>query len=268
MDETGADSSGGECVYRYEGGKLLPCGHRPVDEYPLTLTVNNVELATLVSSPHDLGFLVAGFLRMQRLVSTPDDLVSMGICAESGVANIRIRRELPARLTPTLTSGCGTGIVFNIPSPDGDAGGAGLPMPSAARTFSPGDIFGLMDEMAALAEGYRGRGGIHSAAVGNGGKALLFAEDIGRHNTLDRIAGEAMLKGIDMSGMMLATSGRVSSEMAGKAALLGIALVASRTSPTGMAVKLCREHGITLVGYLRGKSFNVYTHPGRIDARI
>ncbi len=255
-------------VLRYEGGRVLPCDHRPVDEYPLTLTVNGVELATLVSSPHDLGALVAGFLRMQRLVSVPGDILSMGICADSGVADVRIRRELPARLTPTLTSGCGTGIVFNIPVPEGEPGAGVLPAHSPPRTVSPTEIFGLMDEMASLAEGYRGQGGIHSAAVGENGKVMLFAEDIGRHNTLDRIAGAAMLKGIDLSGKVLATSGRVSSEMAGKAALLGIALVASRTSPTTLAVRLCREHGITLVGYLRGKSFNVYTHPERTLARI
>jgi FdhD protein len=255
-------------VLRLDGDRLVPCAHRPVAEYPLALTVNGVALATLVASPHDLESLVAGFLRMQRLVSTMDDILSMGICAESGVANVRIRRALPPKLTPTLTSGCGTGIEFNLPAEDVAADGAPGLSPDPGRTFAPREIFELMDAMASLAEGYRGSGGIHSAAVGEGGRALLFAEDIGRHNTLDRIAGEAMRKGIDLSGKMLATSGRVSSEMAAKAALLGIVLVASRTSPTGLAVTLCRERGITLVGYLRGRSFNVYAHPGRIEARV
>jgi FdhD protein len=100
--------------------------------------------------------------------------------------------------------------------------------------------------------------------VGNGRAVLLHAEDIGRHNTLDRLAGEALFKGIDLSGMILATSGRVSSEMVAKAAVLGIALIASRTSPTDMAVRMCQEQGITLVGYARGTRFTIYAHPWRI----
>jgi FdhD protein len=263
-DGVGTESGGG-IVLRYEGGELRPCGHRPVEEHLLALTVNGVELATLVASPHDLSNLVAGFLRMQRLVSVPDDIVSMGICAESGVANAVIRRELPPRLVPTLTSGCGTGIVFDLPPAPGedarDAGNAGC----GAASFAPDEIFSLMEGMASRAEGYRDRGGIHSAAVGEGGRVLLFAEDIGRHNTIDRIAGEALLREIDLSGKMLATSGRVSSEMAAKAAMLGIALIASRTSPTDLAVRLCRERGIALVGYLRGRTFNVYAHPSRLS---
>lgn len=264
MDGRDDGSGHAEEVLRFDGGRLLPCSHRPVEEYPLALTVNGVALATLIASPHDPEALVAGFLRMQRLVATRDDIVSMGICVDSGVANVRIRRELPPRLTPTLTSGCGTGIVFDVPPPDGEPDAASPGPAASSRRFSPDEIFRLMDGLAALAEAYRGRGGIHSAAVGDGDGPALFAEDIGRHNTLDRIAGEALLKGIDLSGRMLATSGRVSSEMAGKAALLGIAFVASRTSPTDLAVRLCRERGIGLIGYLRGRAFNVYAHPWRL----
>ncbi|MCM2359628.1 MAG: formate dehydrogenase accessory sulfurtransferase FdhD, partial [Geobacteraceae bacterium] len=102
------------------------------------------------------------------------------------------------------------------------------------------------------------------AAVADGGSLLLYAEDIGRHNTIDRLAGEALFRGIDLNGKALVTSGRVSSELAAKAAFLGVSLVASRTSPTDMAVKICRAAGIVLVGYLRGGRFTVYSHPERL----
>jgi FdhD protein len=101
--------------------------------------------------------------------------------------------------------------------------------------------------------------------VGDGGKLLLYAEDLGRHNTIDRLAGEALFRGIDLAGTLLATSGRVSSEMLAKAALLGVALVASRTSPTDQAIRLAEESGITLVGYVRGERFLVYAHPEGLD---
>lgn len=259
--EGGAAAGRGTGVLRYDGGRLAACDHRPVEEHPLALVVNGAELATLVASPHDLPSLVAGFLRMQRFVTRADDILSMGICADARVADVRIRGELPARLVPTLTSGCGTGITFRLPGPA--TGMDAAVVPEGGR-FAPDAILALMDELARLAEGYRGSGGIHSAAAGRDGKVLLFAEDIGRHNTIDRIAGRAMLEGRDLSGTALVASGRVSSEMAGKAALLGVALVASRTSPTDMAVRICREKGVTLVGYVRGGRFNVYTHPGRL----
>jgi FdhD protein len=100
--------------------------------------------------------------------------------------------------------------------------------------------------------------------VGDGQHLLLFAEDLGRHNTLDRIAGEALFKGVDLRGQLVATSGRISTEMVAKAAQLGILAVASRTSPTDMAVRAAEAAGITLIGYLRGDSFEVYSHPERL----
>ena len=246
----------------YDGRRLSVADHCPVEEFPLALTVNGVELATLIASPHDLTYLVAGFLRLQGLVRSADDFLALSVCQDSGAAFVKIRGEVPSLLKPTLTSGCGAGITFNLnlppSSPEHPTGGHPV--------FSPDDIYATMGEMARRAEMHKAHGGTHSAAVGNGRTVLLHAEDIGRHNTLDRIAGEALFKGIDLSGMILATSGRVSSEMVAKAAALGIALVASRTSPTDMAVRMCEEHGITLVGYARGTRFTIYAHPWRIDA--
>ncbi len=247
-------------VLRYDGNRLAPVEHRPVREYPLLLTVNGTELATLIASPHDLHYLVAGFLRMQGLVESADDLLTLSVCREFGAASVRIRGEVPRKLVPTLTSGCGAGISFHLPvrktrpgaEQDGDA------------AFPPAAVFSLMNELARLSASYRSHGGIHSAAVGDGRSVLLSAEDLGRHNTLDRIAGEALLNKIDLSGTMLVTSGRVSSEMVGKAFALGIALIASRTSPTDAAVRIASELGITLIGYARGGRFNVYAHPWRI----
>jgi FdhD protein len=122
-----------------------------------------------------------------------------------------------------------------------------------------------MNHLSSRAEQYKSHGGIHSAAVGRRGELMLYAEDLGRHNTLDRIAGEALFKGIDLNGTMLVTSGRVSTEMVAKGALLGVRLIASRTSPTDMAIRLCGQSAICLVGYVRGGRFTVYSQPERIE---
>jgi FdhD protein len=157
-----------------------------------------------------------------------------------------------------LTSGCGTGISFALPSVT-----RGVSTPPVR--VPPRRIFSLMNQLAQKAEQYRSHGGIHSAAIGRSGTLLLYAEDLGRHNTFDRIAGEALFKGIDLAGAELVTSGRVSTEMVAKAALMGVSVIASRTSPTDMAIKLCDQAGICLVGYVRGGSFTVYSHPEAIE---
>jgi FdhD protein len=192
---------------------------------------------------------------LQGFVTSPDDFELLSVCKDFGAANVRIKGDIPERLKPVLTSGCGTGITFSTSQ--------STQVPADIR-YTPAQIFALMNDLAKGADRYRSHGGIHSAAVGDGQRMILYAEDLGRHNTLDRIAGEALLKGVDLAGMMLVTSGRISTEMAAKAALLGIALMASRTSPTDMAVKLCDESGITLIGYLRAGQFQVYAHQQRL----
>ncbi|WP_243372579.1 formate dehydrogenase accessory sulfurtransferase FdhD [Geotalea sp. SG265] len=247
-------------VYHYDGSTLTPVQVHPVKEFPLKLLVNERELATLVASPHDLRFLVAGFLRLQGFVTSLDDFVMFSVCNDFGIANIRIKGELPDKLRPILTSGCGTGVTFTLPGADAQSPVSRFD----GLRITPETVFALMDDLARRAEQYRSHGGIHSAAVGDGEDLLLYAEDLGRHNTLDRIAGEALFKGIDLSGKVLVTSGRISSEMVAKASILGIGLMASRTSPTDMAVQLSEQLGITLIGYVRGRKFNVYTQPQRI----
>jgi FdhD protein len=247
-------------IHNYESGKWEAQLAAVVREYPLVLQVNGRELATLIASPHDLRYLVAGFLRLQGFVATVDDFHLLSVCEEFGIASVRIRGELPQGLRPVLTSGCGTGITFTL---DGAASCGAV---AAGRTFAPVALFRLMAELVRQARAYRSHGGIHSAAVGGvDGDLILFAEDVGRHNTIDRIAGEALLRGIDLAGAMLVTSGRVSAELAAKSARLGLALIASRTSATDMAIRMCGEAGITLVGYVRGNRFSVYTHPERLN---
>ena len=191
----------------YRNGRLESGETEVVQEFPLKLIVNHREVATLICSPHDLRFLTAGFLRLQGFVRTVDDFLMLSVCNDFGIANVDIRGDVPDKLKPVLTSGCGAGISFTLGQPTKN-------MPAKCgtshQTYLPAEIFGMMEQLARLAENYKCHGGIHSAAVGDGTSILLYAEDLGRHNTLDRIAGEALLKGIDLSGTMLVTSGRVS----------------------------------------------------------
>ncbi|MBC8017032.1 MAG: formate dehydrogenase accessory sulfurtransferase FdhD [Verrucomicrobia bacterium] len=252
-----------QTFFSYHDNALHATHGNVVQEFPLQLIVNNREIATLIASPHDLRFLVAGFLRLQGFVRTLDDFDMFSVCEEFGTANVRIKGELPERLKPVLTSGCGAGISFSMPE-----AGAPLTLPGTGGDGDvnyPAHVFSLMNQLSSRADQYKSHGGIHSAAVGRNGELLLYAEDLGRHNTLDRIAGEALFRDIDLNRTELVTSGRISTEMVAKAALLGVRLIASRTSPTDMAIRLCEQSNICLVGYVRGGKFTVYCHPERIE---
>jgi FdhD protein len=238
-------------------GRVSEVSRELPKEFPLKLIVNGVDLATLISSPHDLRFLVAGFLLLQRYVEKVEDFEMLSVCDDFGIANVRIKGDLPERLTPIMTSGCGGGITFSIPEARKKI--------ACSNRFTIADIFSLIEELTIVAGRYKRHGGIHSAAIADGGCILLHAEDLGRHNAVDRLAGEALLKGLSLQGRLMVTSGRISSEMAVKASFMGISAIASRTSPTDMAVKICDEAGITLIGYVRGGRFSVYCHPERIE---
>ena len=178
-------------IIRVTQGKQELAERQVVEEYPLRLRVNGRDLATLVCSPHQLNFLLVGFFRLQGFITSLDDILSMGVCSEYGLAELRLRAELPEQLQPTLTSGCGTGISYNLPQ---NLLNTAHKRP---RGYSSEGLFHLMKELHGQAEQYRSHGGIHSASIGDADGLLLYAEDIGRHNTLDRLAGEALFKGIE-----------------------------------------------------------------------
>jgi FdhD protein len=245
-------------IVRLTKSRTESLSRQVVEEYPLRLRVNGSELATLVCSPHQLNFLLAGFLHLQGFADSLDDILALGVCSDFGLAEIRLKKGLPERLQPTLTSGCGTGISFNLPKQFLETS------PSSQRNYSSDSLFLLMRQMSQQSDRYRNHGGIHAAAIGDEEGLLFHAEDIGRHNTLDRLAGEALFRKIDLRDKMLITSGRISTEMVAKAARLGIGLLASRSSPTNRAIELCKQAGVTLVGYLRGDSLEVYSHPQQL----
>jgi len=157
-----------------------------------------------------------------------------------------------------LTSGCGGGTTFV------DLAAAGQPVCSS-RQISAAQVAALMRQLNERAEVHRVAGGVHTSALGEGNELLMVVEDVGRHNTLDKILGRCLLLGLDTADHILLTTGRVSAEMLHKASRMGVPIVISRTSPTDLAVELARAWKITLIGYARGTSFNVYAGEWRIE---
>ena len=122
-------------------------------------------------------------------------------------------------------------------------------------------LFKIFQEESVL---YRTTGCIHASALANENEILFIAEDVGRHNAVDKVIGWALLNKIPFEGKIIIVSGRISSEMALKTAKWKIPIIVSRTAPTSLAVEISEKAGLTVIGFLRGNRFNIYTHPERV----
>jgi FdhD protein len=226
-------------------------------EFNLTIFINSRELVTIMCTPLKLNCLTLGYLYSEGIIHDLKDVTSMRVCEDDALADVTLARSdfvLPEKRI--LTSGCGGGVSFNI----------NARKVSSGITAKPEEILALMRKMMENAEAYNLTGGIHTSAICADNTIIAIAEDIGRHNTLDKLTGECLLRKIPTKDKVVLTSGRVSSEMLRKAASMQVPVVVSLTSPTERAVKLAVETGITLVGYARGNHMMVYANPQRLGA--
>jgi FdhD protein len=237
--------------YTWKAGELREVKGEIVREQPLTIYVNGQRFITLLSTPRKLEALVVGYLWLERVIGGLDEVRRLAVSEIDGRADVDLVHEVDLPEERILTSGCGGGITFRIDP-------RMIPRIQSSLTVPPGRLSERMKDLYRVAEGYRTSRGIHGAALADAERLLVMAEDVGRHNAVDKVCGEALLTGAPMHDRILLSTGRVSSEMLLKAARMGVPLVASRTSPTEMAVSLGEQLGITVVGYLRQETFNVY----------
>jgi FdhD protein len=245
---------------RYSGNESEELERPLVREAPWTIHVNGQELVTLLCTPDKMNFMVLGFLAAEGLIHSVDDVALLQLCEDQeGAIEVTLNRKgyisLPTR--PVLLSGCGRGVTFD----DLSASHTKL---DSSLTVSPEQLSALMRELRHRAEIHRVAGGTHASALADSDRLLVVAEDVGRHNTLDKIRGECMFRDIPTKDHLLFTTGRISSEMVSKAVKMEVPIVASLTSPTDLAIKLAQTWEITIVGYVRGDKMNVYTRPDRV----
>lgn len=237
--------------YTWKTGNLREVKGDVVREQPLTVFVNGQKFITLLSSPVKLDCLVVGYLWMEQVIGSVDEVRRLSVSEVDGRAEVELVREVELPKERILTSGCGGGITFRIDP-------RLFPRVESRLRVEPARLFERMKELYLRAVGYRASRGIHGAALADPDRILFMAEDVGRHNAVDKVAGEALLAGVSVRDRLLLNTGRISSEMLLKGARMGVPLVVSRTSPTEMAVALAEQLGITVVGYLQHDSFNLY----------
>jgi len=226
-----------------------------VREQPLTIYVNSEKFLTLLCSPLDLEALVVGYLWMEKIIVGLDEIHHLEVSPVDGRAEVTLAHPVTLPTERILTSGCGGGITFRIDH-------RLFPRLSSTLRVRPDALVQGMKGLFAAALHYKASRGIHGAALSDGERLLLVAEDVGRHNAVDKIKGAALLRGIPTEDRILFSTGRVSSEMLLKAARMGVPLIASRTSPTEMAVALAEQLNITVCGYVRTDGFNLYAGNG------
>jgi FdhD protein len=268
MDQAKQAGTASWRILKYTGGILQQQDDEVAAEYPLTIRVDGEEFATIVCSPFDLEDMVIGFLASEGMIRVLEDIRSMKLDVERGFAEIELiikqstsKDWYNKRL---IGSCCGKSRQFYFHN---DARTAKT-IPLRTRITAQ-KCLDLMRQLQQASSDFRSTGGVHNAALcavdSSDPQPMLIRSDIGRHNALDKIYGQCIRHRIPLQGKVIAFSGRVSSEVLLKVAKIGTGILLSKSAPTGLALELAHDLGIAVIGFIRGNSFNVYTHPERLQ---
>jgi FdhD protein len=234
-----------------------------VREFPITIILNNEELVTMLCSPANLDHLAVGFLFSEGLLESKDEIKNVLVDENRGIVRVNTKEEKDLNndflFKRMITSGCGRGASFYHA-----ADAENREQVKSEIKISTGQVLKLMKEFQQKSEVFRETGGVHSAALCDTNTLLVFMEDIGRHNAIDKIFGKCMMEDIPTEDRIVVTSGRVSSDILLKVSRRNIPIIVSKSAPTNLGVRLAGEMGITLLGFARGKRVNAYTNDWRI----
>jgi FdhD protein len=210
-------------------------------------------------TPVDIEAMAVGFLYNEGLLETIEEVEQVRVCEHGDNVDVWLNHSVQQPASWKRTSGCTGGVtaVDLLARPQVHFNGT-------KPRFQPDAIMALVEKLFEVQSLYRETGGVHTSALCDGNELILVAEDIGRHNTLDKIAGLSLMKNIWPETRILITTGRISSEMLQKAARLKAPILISRTSPSSLSIEMAERYGITLIGYARQHRFNVYSNGQRV----
>jgi len=263
-------------VIRVRGDARVAESDRTAIEEPLEVRLHDQPFAVIMRTPGADRELAAGFLLAERIIAGADELGTIAHCRDPGadhpenVVNVTltngsaaaIDRLLAGRRQVTTSSSCGMCGRRTIESLAATA-----PAIDAAWHVPSSLITSLPERLRARQTVFDETGGLHAAGLfTRDGSLVDIAEDVGRHNAVDKIIGRMLMReALPLSDHVLGVSGRTSFEIVQKAIVAGIPIVAAVSAPSSLAIELAQEFGVTLVGFVRGDSFNIYAHAARID---
>jgi FdhD protein len=230
-----------------------------IEETLISIYVNGLELATIMATPQEQDLLALGFLKNEGLIAETGEIEILYISEAGCCVDIWLNQPFEKPERTIITSGCGGGVTFTDPE-------VGIEPLHSEITLDPEKLRTAFRKLQPPNSLYARSRGVHAAGLLNPQTEELIAivEDVGRHNTIDKLTGCCLKHGIETRDRVLLVTGRISSEMMRKTAVMGCPIVASRTSPTSLSVEMARAWNITLVGYVRQGSMRIYSHPGRL----
>jgi FdhD protein len=249
-------------------------------EEPLGIRVDGTALTMTMRTPGDDVELAAGFLVGEAIVRGRDDIAGMKVCDGTSCGHLdhsddEIGNIVDVALAPGVAVSTGARRNFMTTSACGVCGKTSIddicllpqaPLSADDTAFTPAMLASLPEKLRAAQRVFSSTGGLHAAGLFNAaGELLAVREDVGRHNAVDKIVGWAVLQDkLPLAGCALLVSGRASFELVQKAVLAGLPLLAAVSAPSSLAADLAEEAGLTLVGFLRGQSMNVYAGANRV----
>jgi FdhD protein len=264
-------------VIRVRAGVRASESDRAATEEPLEVRLHDQPFAVIMRTPGADRELAAGFLLAERVIAGADDLGTIAHCSDpaadhpENIVNVTltnasaasVERLLAGRRQVMTNSSCGMCGRRTIESLSADAA------PLRADWTVPADtVARLPDQLRRRQAVFDETGGLHAAGLfGRDGGLVDVAEDVGRHNAVDKIVGRMLMKeALPLTEHLLCVSGRTSFEIVQKAIFAGIPIVAAVSAPSSLAIELAQAFGVTLIGFIRGDSFNIYAHAERIGA--
>lgn len=245
---------------RYEFKKWEHHNAETIVETPVSLTVNGKVWISFMCTPLNLEALAIGFLFNEGVIESMDEVVDARVCEHGDNVDVWLTHSAEQPANWRRTSGCTGGVTAVDLLSKADVSLSGDQV-----KVSPEAVMKLVDKLFESQELYKDTGGVHTSALCDGENVIVAADDIGRHNTLDKIAGLCLMKKLRPQKRILITTGRISSEMLQKAARLSSPILISRTSPSSLSIEMAQRYGITLIGYARKHRFNVYSNPQRVQ---
>lgn len=249
-------------VIRINNGEKNNAEVSIAQESPVTIILNNQELVTLLCSPIDLKYLIIGYLYSEGFIDNKDEIESVLVDDKNGIVRVKTIKDKPIiqfnQYKRMITSGCGRGVSFYSEA-DID-----IQRVDSQKQVSSKHIIELVREFQISSQIYKETHGVHSAALCDEKRIIVFNEDIGRHNAIDKVFGKCVLEDIPIDNLMVITSGRISSEIIYKVAKRHIPILISISAPTDLGVRTAEKLGITLISSVRGKKMNINTNDWRV----
>ena len=246
-------------------GKAQKTQDSVAEEIPLHLFVNKAYWATILCSPTNLKELAVGHLLSEGIIKSVKEIEEVTVKEAEGTCHVQLRTGINAedrvklsRLHQrVITSACGSGSPYQFTGK--------IPKVTSNLSVKAHVIFDCVNQLNFKAEGFRQTGGLHVAAMFHSdGSMVALAEDVGRHNAVDKVIGMAALNKVVFGECFLALSGRISGDVAFKAAKVGLPIVASLAAALSSGIVTGEAANLTLAGFVRGRRMNIYTVPNRI----